>query len=95
MAKNDAARRYIQGLIRTEKARLGLSFEDISVRLRQYGIRQTATNLRSKLGRGDMGTQLFLVLMTVLEVEELPLRDLRLAKAGTKSRKGRSRNRLL
>ena len=73
MAKHDAARRYIQELIRTEKARLGLTFEDISVRLRAYGIRQTATNLRTKLGRGDMGAQLFLTLMKVLEVEELQL----------------------
>jgi hypothetical protein len=89
MAKNDAAGRYIQGLIRTEKARLGLSFEDISVRLRQYGIRQTATNLRSKLGRGDMGAQLFLVLMKVLEVEDLPLDGLRLEKQRTKPGKRR------
>ena len=86
MAKNDAAKRYIQALIRTEKARLGLTFEDISVRLRQYGIRQTPTNLRSKLGRGDMGAQLFLALMKVLEVETLPLNRLRLEN-GRKQRK--------
>jgi len=78
MAKHDAARRYIQELIRSEKARLGLTFEDVSVRLRAYGIRQTATNLRTKLGRGDMGAQLFLSLMKVLEVEELNLERLRL-----------------
>ena len=77
-AKHDAARRYIQELIRTEKARLGLTFEDISVRLRTYGIRQTATNLRTKLGRGDMGAQLFLAWMKVLEVEELKLERLKL-----------------
>ncbi len=78
MAKHDAAKRYIQALIRAEKARLGLTFEDISVRLRQYGMRQTPTNLRSKLGRGDMGAQLFLALMKVLEMEELDLKELNL-----------------
>jgi len=67
------ARRFIQELIRTEKARLGLTFEDISDRLRRHGIRQTPTNLRTKLGRGDMGAQLFLTLVKVLEVEELEL----------------------
>lgn len=77
MAKNDAARRYIQELIRTEKARLGLTFEDVSERLRAYGIRQTPTNLRTKLGRGDMGAQLFLVWMKALEVEELSLQRLK------------------
>lgn len=78
MAKHDAAKRYIQELIRTEKARLGLTFEDISVRLRAYGIRQTPTNLRTKLGRGDMGAQLFLAWVKVLEVEELGLGKLRM-----------------
>lgn len=80
MAKNDAAKRYIQELIRTEKARLGLTFEDISDRLRAYGIRQTPTNLRTKLGRGDMGAQLFLTLMKVLEVDELKLGPLQFGK---------------
>lgn len=81
MAKHAEAGRFIQALIRAEKARLGLTFEDISVRLRQYGIRQTPTNLRTKLGRGDMGAQLFLVWMKVLEVEELSLNRLQLERS--------------
>lgn len=85
MAKHDAAKRYIQELIRTEKARLGLTFEDISVRLRAYGIRQTPTNLRTKLGRGDMGAQLFLAWVKVLEVDELELRKLRMGADRKKS----------
>jgi hypothetical protein len=91
MAKHDAARRYIQELIRTEKARLGLTFEDISERLRACGIRQTPTNLRTKLGRGDMGAQLFLALIKVLEVEELDLAGLALGgEKPAKRRRGRS-----
>ncbi|HZR38126.1 MAG TPA: DUF6471 domain-containing protein [Nevskia sp.] len=86
MAKHDAARRFIQELIRTEKARLGLTFEDISDRLRRHGIRQTPTNLRTKLGRGDMGAQLFLTLVKVLEVEELALDKLRLAVVAREAR---------
>jgi len=97
MAKHDAARRYIQELIRTEKARLGLTYEDISGRLRAYGIRQTPTNLRTKLGRGDMGAQLFLVLLKVLEVEELDLgkvklKEASLGKPGRTSMKSQGRN---
>src|SRR5581483_2470131 len=86
MAKHDAARRFIQELIRTEKARLGLTFEDISDRLRRHGIRQTPTNLRTKLGRGDMGAQLFLTLVKVLEVEELALDKLRPAVVAREAR---------
>ena len=86
MAKHDAARRFIQELIRTEKARLGLTFEDISDRLRRHGIRQTPTNLRPKLGRGDMGAPLFLTKVKVLEVEELALDKLRLAVVAREAR---------
>ncbi len=91
MAKHDAARRYIQELIRTEKARLGLTFEDISDRLRAYGIRQTPTNLRTKLGRGDMGAQLFLAWVKVLEVEELALGELQLGAIQAKASKQSAR----
>lgn len=81
MAKHAEVGRFIQGLIRTEKARRKLTFEDISQRLRQYGIHQTPTNLRTKLGRGDMSAQLFLALMKVLELRSVRLEGLELRDA--------------
>ena len=78
MAKHAEVGLYIQGLIRAEKARRKLTFEDISRRLRQYGIQQTPTNLRTKLGRGDMSAQLFLALMKVLELRVIRLEELEL-----------------
>ena len=78
MAKHAELGLYIQGLIRAEMARRKLTFEDISQRLRQYGIRQTPTNLRTKLGRGDMSAQLFLALMKVLELRSIRLDELEL-----------------
>ena len=88
MAKHAEVGLYIQGLIRAEKARRGLTFEDISQRLRLYGIRQTPTNLRTKLGRGDMSAQLFLALMKVLEVRSVRMDELELRV--TKARRGRA-----
>ena len=87
MAKHAEVGLYIQGLIRAEKARRGLTFEDISQRLRLYGIRQTPTNLRTKLGRGDMSAQLFLALMKVLELRAIRLEELELRVV--KGRRGR------
>ena len=81
MAKQPETARYIQGLIRAEKARRNLTFEDISARLAAHGIRQTPTNLRTKLGRGDMSAQLFLALMKVLELRAVPLEPLQLPQA--------------
>jgi len=88
MAKHAEVGLYIQGLIRAEKARRKLTFEDISQRLRQYGIHQTPTNLRTKLGRGDMSAQLFLALMKVLELRSIRLDELELRTA--KSRRSKT-----
>ncbi len=88
MAKHAKLGLYIQGLIRAEKARRKLTFEDISQRLRQYGITQTPTNLRTKLGRGDMSAQLFLALMKVLELRSIRLDELELRPA--RGRRGKT-----
>lgn len=87
MAKHAEVGHFIQGLIRTEKARRKLTFEDISQRLRQYGIHQTPTNLRTKLGRGDMSAQLFLALMKVLGMRSVRLEGLELREVRGKRRK--------
>lgn len=65
---NDKARlrAFIQGSVRAEKARQNLTYGEVSERLRRHGIRQSATNLSTKVGRGDMSAQLFLALMNVL-----------------------------
>lgn len=91
MAKQPETARYIQGLIRAEKARRNLTFEDLSARLAACGIRQTPTNLRTKLGRGDMSAQLFLALMKVLELRAIPLDPLQLPRlrGARTGRKGR------
>ncbi|WP_029923390.1 DUF6471 domain-containing protein [Nevskia soli] len=87
MAKHAEVGHFIQGLIRTEKARRKLTFEDIAQRLRQYGIHQTPSNLRTKLGRGDMSAQLFLALMKVLELRSVRLEGLELRAVRGKRRK--------
>jgi hypothetical protein len=81
MAKHPEVARYLQGLIRAEKARHNLTFGELSQRLRDCGIRQTPTNLSTKLARGDMSAQLFLALMKVLELPAIPLEPLQLRPA--------------
>lgn len=78
MARSPHLRSYIQGLIRAEKARHNLTYEDLSQRLARLGIEQTPTNLSTKIARGDMSAQLFIALLKVLEVKALPLEELRI-----------------
>ena len=73
MARPPQLRKFIQGVIRAEKARHNLTYEDLSRRLARHGIQQTPTNLSTKIARGDMSAQVFIALLKVLEVKTLPL----------------------
>ena len=71
-------RAFIQGSIRAEKARRNMTFAELSVALRAYGIEQSATNLSTKVGRGDMSAQLYVAIMKALgrnriELDEIDL----------------------
>ena len=75
-----AAMAQVRALIRAEKARLGLSWEQLSLRLKRLGIEQTATNLSTKVARGSMSAPLFLALLKVLQVRRLDLDALELSR---------------
>jgi len=79
VAKHADMKRYLQSTLRAEKARQNLTWGDLSERLRSFGIRQTPTNLSTKVNRGDMGAQLLLALLSALDVRSLdipPLADM-------------------
>lgn len=66
----EALRRYI----RSEKAKSGLTYEDISEKLDLvYGIKQSPANLKSKITRANFGAQLFLQMMLVMDSEKIDL----------------------
>ena len=73
-----AAMAQVRALIRAEKARLGLSWEELSLRLQRLGVTQTATNLSTKVARGSMSAPLFLALLKALQVRRLDLDALEL-----------------
>ncbi|MBL6751141.1 MAG: hypothetical protein ISP90_11495 [Nevskia sp.] len=87
MSRDDRLKRFVQGSLRAEKARRGLTFEQLSRALAEQGIRQSATNLSTKVGRGDMSARLFLALMKVLGCQRIDLRELDIRQAGTPPRK--------
>jgi len=80
MSDHPAIREFIQGTIRAEKARQGITFTELSSALMALGIDQTSTNLSTKVGRGNMSAQLFLAIMKVLNQQELSLDVLQLSK---------------
>lgn len=64
-------RELVSRLIRSEMTKRKLRYEDLSQRLAQQGISQTADNLRNKINRGIMGADLLLQLIFVLDVRSL------------------------
>lgn len=66
----ETLRRYI----RSEKAKSGLTYEDISEKLNLvYGIKQSPANLKSKITRANFGAQLFLQMMLVMGSDKIDL----------------------
>ena len=78
MSRPAELRRFIQGVIKAEKARQNLTYDDLSERLAACGIRQTPTNLSTKIGRGDMSAKVFLALLKAMNLRSLSLDELKL-----------------
>ena len=87
MADPADARSYIQGSIRAEKARRNMTFGDLSQALKAMGITQSATNLSTKVGRGNMSAQLFLAIMKALGKETIDLREIGFGSATHRKRR--------
>lgn len=87
MSRDDRLKRFVQASLRAEKARRGLTFEQLSQALAEQGIHQSATNLSTKLGRGDMSARLFLALMKLLGCQRIDLRELDIKPAAVPPRK--------
>jgi len=79
MIHNPAVVKFITDTIRVEKARSGLSWADISDRLKGFGVDQSAANLRLKASRGIMSTDLFVELLTIMGVERLQIGEMKCA----------------
>jgi hypothetical protein len=76
MSKLKKHREAVRELLNVERARARASYPEISARLRDYGIEQSATNLRNKTMRGQMEAGLFLAVLDVLGVKRVELPDL-------------------
>jgi hypothetical protein len=58
-------------IIKSEMAKRGLKYNDLSERLGQLETHQSADNLRNKINKGILGADLFLQIMLVLNVTRL------------------------
>ena len=65
-------RAVVKRLLKSEMEVHGLRYRDLSVGLEErFGTIQTEENLRQKITKGTLGTQLFLQLLLVIGVESI------------------------
>jgi len=65
--------KVVSRFIKSEMAVKGLKYKDLQRLLEKLGTRQTDSNLRQKINRGQLSAQLFLQLLVVLDIQQLEL----------------------
>jgi hypothetical protein len=64
-------RQLVQRLLKSEMSKRGTKYQDLSDRLANIGIHQSADNLRNKVNKGIMGADLLLQIMYVLNMRRI------------------------
>jgi hypothetical protein len=64
-------RMVVQRLIKSEMTLKGLRYQELSDKLAEIGVQQTADNLRNKVNKGILGADLLVQIMYVMEVKKV------------------------
>lgn len=64
-------RMVIQRLIKSEMSLKGIRYQELSDKLGEIGVKQTADNLRNKVNKGILGADLLVQLMFVMDVKKV------------------------
>jgi len=62
--------KVVRAFIRSEMTKKSVDYPELSRRLKELGTIQTADNLRQKVTKGILGTQLFFQICLVLKVRQ-------------------------
>lgn len=66
MPERDEWEELSRNIIKAELARKGIDYPELSLRLKQFGIHEEASNINSKINRGKFGFTFFLQCMHVI-----------------------------
>jgi len=66
----------VSRLIKANMAASGLTYADLSEKLKSLGTSQSPENLRVKINRGNFGAQLFVQLLLVMNKKDINLEEL-------------------
>ena len=63
----------VKGLLKAEIKRRNLTYEQVSARLAEMGVRETPTNLRTKISRGGFSAVFFVQCLRAVGAREVRL----------------------
>lgn len=69
-------RQLVQRLLKAEMSKRGVKYQDLSTRLVNIGVNQSADNLRNKVNKGILGADLLLQIMYVLNMRKIERDDI-------------------
>lgn len=69
-------RNLVQRLLKTELSKKGIKYQDLSDKLRDVGVEQSADNLRNKINKGILRADLLLQIIFVLNIKQIKYEDI-------------------
>ena len=73
MKSDDEWINYVKGTLRAEMTRRGITYEQLSERLAEVGVKDTPVNLRNKVARGGFSAVFFVQCLRAIGVKNLAL----------------------
>jgi hypothetical protein len=73
MKSDDEWVNLVKGILRAEMARRGMTYEQLSERLAELGVRDSAVNIRNKVARGGFSAVFFVQCLRAIGCNRLDL----------------------
>ena len=70
-------RETLRRIIRSRMAYKGFEYRDLAAALKELGVHQNESNLRSKVNNGSLGAQLFVYILMAMDTPALELGQVR------------------
>ena len=69
-------RKVVKRLLKAELAKKGIKYQDLSDKLSAVGVDQSADNLRNKINKGILGSDLLFQIIFVLNIKQIKCEDI-------------------
>ncbi|AEP29145.1 DUF6471 domain-containing protein [Brumicola nitratireducens] len=69
-------RKLVERLLKAELSKKGIKYQDLSDKLSAVGVNQSADNLRNKINKGILGSDLLFQIIFVLNIKQIKYEDI-------------------